>query len=450
MRRRLILSFGLVALAAIASMFIMLRQSAAGEVNMFMARGGMMGLDRVASDLEAYYAQTGSWDGAEQVMAASHPGQGHGMMGGNNLHLIVADAKKNIVADNQGSPGGKLTGSELENAIVLSKSNREVIGYLVAEGAVFENPAAGQNLLNRLVRAGLIAAAVSGAVALLLAWLLSVRLSKPIQALTRAAGKMAGGDLAQRVQVQGRDELASLGQAFNSMATSLEKAEQSRRAMTADIAHELRTPIAIQRAHLEALQDGVYELTPENLQPVIESTQLLTRLVEDLRTLALADAGELQIEKAPIDLAGLTARVVDRFCPEAERRNIQLRFDDLSSDPAATVQGDAIRLEQILNNLLSNSLRHSPDGGTVLVRRVVQGAWHEIHVSDSGPGIAAEDLPRIFERFYRADRARSREQGGTGLGLAIARQLALAHGGDLTAGNRPEGGAEFVLRLPAA
>ena len=185
-----------------------------------------------------------------------------------------------------------------------------------------------QYLLNQLLEAALVAGAVAGALSLLLALLLSYGLLKPVQDLTHAAAGMAGGDLSQRVQVKRRDELGTLGQAFNQMAASLERAEQNRRAMTADIAHELRTPVAVQRAHLEALQDGIYPLTVENLQPILDQTELLTRLVEDLRTLALADAGELRLERAPGDLSGLVGRAVDRFRPEAETREVRLAFDD--------------------------------------------------------------------------------------------------------------------------
>ena len=258
---------------------------------------------------------------------------------------------------------------------------------------------------------------------------------------------MAGGDLTQRVQVKRKDELGTLGEAFNHMAASLQRAEQNRRAMTADIAHELRTPIAIQRAHLEALQDGVYPLTPENLQPVLDQTELLTRLVDDLRTLALADAGELNLEIAALDLSQLVRRVIDRFQPEADMRGIHLKMSDEARGPVM-INGDANRIEQIFNNLLSNALRHTPaDGQVSLVLQLKEG-WVEARLSDTGDGIPAESLPRLFERFFRADKARSREEGGTGLGLAIARQLALAHGGDITAANRPEGGAEFIVRLP--
>jgi signal transduction histidine kinase len=355
-----------------------------------------------------------------------------------------------VVADSQAVPSGSLTAGERDGSIVLRGARGEDIGYLLAEVSGTGMMAARgneQQLLDRLVRAALIAAAIAGVLALLLALLLSYTLIQPVIDLTHAAAKMAGGDLSQRVQVKRQDELGTLGAAFNHMAGSLQRAEHNRRVMTADIAHELRTPIAIQRAHLEALQDGVYPLTAENLQPVLEQTELLTRLVDDLRTLALADSGELKLELAPLDLAALARRVIERFRAEAEARGIHLDLLDERGTPLM-VNADANRVEQIFNNLLSNALRHTPQGGEVRLRIGVQDGWAIAHLTDTGAGIPPEALPRLFERFFRADKSRSREEGGTGLGLAIARQLAISHGGDITAANRPEGGAAFVVRLP--
>ena len=451
MRVRLILAFALVVVAAIASFLLVARETVAFTVRSFISRGGMMGIETLASDLEVYYQQTGSWMGAEEVLDGFRMGRGRGMMGQGgmmmgDLRLRLASADGTFVADNQAAPQGVLSSREQSAAIALRDSQEAVVGYLLAEGG--SSPDAEQELLNGLVRAGWIAAGIAGLLSLLLAFLLSYGLLKPVQDLTKAAALMASGDLSQRVPVRSKDELGMLGQSFNNMAVSLDLAEQHRRAMTADIAHELRTPIAIQRAHLEALQDGIYPLTAANLHPVLDQTELLTRLVEDLRTLALADAGELKLDRAMLDLGDLVRRVIERFRPEAENRGITLRMDPPGASQPFSVSGDAGRIEQILHNLVSNALRHTPSGGTVAVRVMREAGWLELQVMDSGTGIPPEALPRLFERFYRADRSRSREAGGSGLGLAIARQLALAHGGDVAAENRPEGGALFTLRLP--
>jgi signal transduction histidine kinase len=449
MRLRLVLSYVLVVLVTIVSILLLVRQGAVREVGNYMTRAAM-GLDDLAADLEVYYQQNGSWEGATMLLAnhAGGRGMGQGMMMG-RPHLRLADARGDVVADSRDEPSGKLTSTERGAAIVLQTERGEVVGYLVAEASsgMMQARDNEQQLLDRLVRAAWIAATIAGGLALLLALLLSYGLLQPVVDLTRAAAKMANGDLSQRVQVKRKDELGTLGAAFNHMAASLQRAEQNRRAMTADIAHELRTPIAIQRAHLEALQDGVYPLTAENLQPVLDQTELLARLVDDLRTLALADSGELKLEMAPLDLSQLAQRVIERFRPEAEMRGVNLVLAGAPSGPVP-IHGDANRIEQVLNNLISNALRHTPLGGQVSLRIDIKDGWVEMYLADTGPGIPPEALPRVFERFYRADKSRSREEGGTGLGLAIARQLAVAHGGDIRAANRPEGGAEFTVRLP--
>jgi signal transduction histidine kinase len=230
------------------------------------------------------------------------------------------------------------------------------------------------------------------------------------------------------------------------MADSLLKAQESRRAMTADIAHELRTPLAVQMAHLEALQDGIYPLTSENLTPILEQNRLLNRLVEDLRTLALADAGQLKLERVKTDLAALARGLVERFRAQAASQGAEIQLDIEPGCPEISI--DPTRIEQILTNLLSNALRYTPAGGSVGVSLRCKGKIVHIAVHDSGTGIPEAALPYIFERFYRADRARNRNEGGSGLGLAIALKIAELHGGTLTAENDPRGGALFTLSLP--
>ena len=452
MRWRLILSFVLVVLVAIAAMLLIARQGVVREVGHYMTRS-VMGLEELASSLEWHYRQTGSWQGAGDIIweAFSGRGMGEGMMMG-RPRLRLADPEGNVLDDTLYKPTGRLSLAERGGAIPLIGSDGMIVGYLLVEGrgAMMGSGANEQFLLSRLLNAALVAGAIAGGLALLLGLVLSYGLLKPVGDLTRAAARMAGGDLSQRVRVTRADEIGTLGRAFKQMAESLERAEQNRRAMTADIAHELRTPVAVQRAHLEALQDGIYPLTVENLQPILDQTELLTRLVEDLRTLALADAGVLQMERVEADLAALAARTVDRFRPEAENRQVQLVFNDQTGGSLQPVRVDPGRIEQIINNLLTNALRYTPEGGSVSVTLCRKADSALLSVADTGPGIPEEALPRIFERFYRADKGRSRDSGGVGLGLAIARQLALAHGGDLTASNRRGSGAEFTLVLPAA
>jgi signal transduction histidine kinase len=302
------------------------------------------------------------------------------------------------------------------------------------------------SLLSRLNRAAVTAVVAAGMVAVFLALLLSYSLVRPVRALTKAASSLAMGDLSHRVQIQGNDELATLGQTFNQMAESLQMAEKSRRAMTADIAHELRTPLAVQRAHLEAIEDGVYPISLESLATIEEQNHLLTRLVEDLRTLAMADAGQLDLQITPIDYPELIRRVSRRYQPQAAERGIEIELSLDEDCPLLPV--DSQRIQQILHNLLTNALRYSPDGGQITLTLTCQMNLASLTVRDSGPGIPGDAMQNIFERFYRVNKSRTRSEGGTGLGLSIARKIAQAHGGDLTASNHPDGGAIFTLTLP--
>jgi two-component system OmpR family sensor kinase/two-component system sensor histidine kinase BaeS len=450
MRLKLFLSFVLIIIVTVVLVAWIARQGAIGEVRAFMFRGGMSGSEGLAGQLEGYYQQHESWEGVEALLQSPGHGQGMGQGGGMGMMaqiLRIADSDGVIVADSStANPSGQLTREEKDTAVELEVDG-ELVGYLVAEGGMSFSRGDEQFIINRINRAALIAGLVAGGIALFLAFFLAYRLLRPVQYLASATQKLAQGDLTQRVPVRGNDELAQLGQHFNDMADALEQAGEMRRAMTADIAHELRTPLAVQRANLEALQDGVYVLTPANLQPVLEQNLLLSRLVDDLRTLALADAGQLTLERVAVDFPALVGRVVERFQPQAAVQEVTLVYTP-QPQPLPELNLDPMRIEQILNNLLSNALRYTPQGGQVSLSILIAGKSVRLEVQDSGPGIPEEVLPHVFERFYRADRSRSRAEGGSGLGLAIARQLARAHGGELTAANAPQGGAVFTLVLP--
>jgi signal transduction histidine kinase len=455
MRLRLILSFGLIALVSVASVVLISRQNTARQVRAYMFRGGMAGAEGLVSALEEYYRVNGTWQGADVLLSPAMGGQGGrqgnpnagmGMMGWMNQRLRLADASGNLLVDTSSmGVAGKLTASELSGAIPLV-IGEEIVGYLLPEGGMPFNAVDEANLLDRLNRGVWTAALVAIGFSLALALWLSARLLRPVRDLTRAATEMAEGDLSQHVEVGGADELGILGQTFNQMASALEKAEEGRRAMTADIAHELRTPLAIQRAHLEAMEDGVNPASPENLASVLDQNLMLTRLVDDLRTLAMAEAGELELVRVPVDLPALVARLVESYRPQAETRSVDLEFSSPVTCPLLLL--DAGRVEQILGNLFSNALRFMPEGGRIGFSLACSGNVATLIVHDGGPGISGEALPHVFERFYRADRGRSRVEGGSGLGLAIARRLVEAHGGTISAANHPQGGAVFTLTFP--
>lgn len=454
MRLRLLLSFILVTLVSVTGVALIARNNAASAVRAYMFGGSMIDTNELVASLEDYYRANNSWQGVESLLTIPGHGMGMGkgqsgagMMMGQRLRL--ADAQGNLVMDTASSNvAGKFTAEELAAAATL-RVNGKVVGYLFYTGGMGYSQGDEKMLVNRLTQAAITAGLIAGGLSLLLALFLAYGLLRPVQEMTRAAQRLGQGDLSQRVQVKGSDELAVLGRTFNHMADSLQQSEESRRAMTADIAHELRNPLAVQRANLEALQDGIYPLSAENLQPVLEQNMLLSRLVEDLRTLALADAGQLKLECTSVDFVALVGRVMDRFRPQSDAQQVSLSLQTLPGAAGSnSAWADPMRLEQILTNLLSNALRFTPQGGRIELAVTAASDAFQLSIHDSGPGIPEESMLHIFERFYRADRSRSRAEGGTGLGLAIAKQLAHAHGGSLRAANHPQGGAVFTLTIP--
>lgn len=278
----------------------------------------------------------------------------------------------------------------------------------------------------------------------------SNRVSRPLTRLTRAARTLAEGDLNVRVGSSAVREIDDLAGAFNTMASSLSDADRQRRQMTADVAHELRTPISIIRGRLEGIQDGIYSATPDQIATLLNETALLERLIEDLRLLALADAGQLPLHTESIAPAPLLRSVVQSFAQQAQSQGIDLHTAELPTLPE--VEADPQRIAQVLSNLVANSLRHTPAGGTVLLNASATDQDGRqmvcISVRDTGTGIAPGDLPHIFDRFYRADPARTRAGGGAGLGLAIAKRMIDAHHGTICAESTPGAGTTVTFCLP--
>ena len=307
-----------------------------------------------------------------------------------------------------------------------------------------------EQVFTRAVTMALVAAVVvGGLVALLAAALFSRRVLRPVDTLTAAARRMGRGDLRQRVPVSARDEIGQLGLAFNAMAAGLERTERLRRQMVTDIAHELRTPLTNLRGYLEALRDGVYAPSPETLALLHEEAVLLAQLVDDLQDLTLAEAGQLSLRREPVRVADALVRAQQALLPQAEDKGVQLRVE-----PPATALPDVLaddrRLGQILRNLIANALRHTPPGGEVVLSATTSPEGVEVAVRDTGEGIAAEHLPHVFERFYRADASRARTTGGAGIGLAVVKQLVEAHQGRVGVQSTPGEGSTFRFTLPAA
>ena len=333
---------------------------------------------------------------------------------------------------------------------------RRVIGFVIFSAlslltllvvvAVLAFFLAGQGTLG--IREGLLLLVCLGVPLLLVmmsAGFFFLRVGSPLAELMAAADAVAAGDLSVRVREVGRGSIAGFARRFNRMTAELARAETARRNLTADVAHELRTPLQIIQGNLEGALDGVYEPTPAHLRATLDETRRLARLVGELQTLSLAEAGQLPLHRREVVAADLLEDVAARFAGAAAEAGVVLKVTPDAASPLLFV--DPERLEGVLSNLTANALRHTPAGGHVTLSATAAPGGAALTVADTGEGIAAADLPFVFDRFWRGDRARGRS-AGAGLGLAIARQLVLAHGGTIDVASAPGEGTIFTIRLP--
>lgn len=455
---RLSVAFGLVVVAAFALAGLLANLQVNSQFRRFMmnSQAGFA----IEPDLIAYFNDHGSWAGVESVFETSHGrgqgrgrGQGMGMQFG-RPDFVLADSSGQIVySDTTDKAVSELSQNQISTAIPLGSQNQPV-GYLLVDapvGSMAQLTGPARSFLAQTNRALWQAGLVAGGLAVLVSVIIARGLVVPLRRLSAVAGQIGQGRLGQQVSVNGADELAQLARAFNQMATDLQQAEQLRRYLIADVAHELRTPVSVIQGNLQAILEDIFPLEKSEIASIYDETLVLSRLIADLRDLAQAEAGQLDLNLQPLDLASLVKTITDLFKEVAREKNVTLAVEITEQLPPVSADPDRVR--QILHNLLANALRYTPEAGQVEVVAAVvtkPDRMVKISVADTGLGIAPRDLPHVFDRFWRADKSRSRREGGSGLGLAIARQLVEAQSGKIGVESELGRGSCFWFELPAS
>lgn len=474
---KLVLAFLLVALTAVGIVSFAIRLTSVDRLTELI-------LDQQRSTLqtalENYYTTTGSWKGIEenwiQIQFRSYSGtlsvtdfnkgqaaQTPFPQGGNNPPFPsrqgerdrrslfgLADAQGNvIIANNPDYPAGSTASpEELQYGTAITVRGKKVGTILVARIPPRFNPE--ENLYLQRNNTALLYAAIGATlIALVIGVILAATLVRPLQALTQASKNIAQGQLEQQVKVNSKDEIGQLAEAFNRMSQEVARVNQQRKQMTADIAHDLRTPLTVIAGYVESMQDGVLRPTPERFALIYTEIERLQNLVDDLKMLSQVDAGELPLHPMPIAPQTLLEHAAAPFEHRAEQQNITLSIAAEPSLPELNV--DEGRMMQVFGNLIINALRYTPSGGEIALSAAKKDGGVVLAVQDNGSGIAEEELPFIFDRFHRADKSRHSDSGESGLGLAIVKALVEAHHGTVRAHSMHGEGTriEFTLPIPA-
>jgi signal transduction histidine kinase len=440
---KLILAFLFVSLISIGVIVILTRFSANREFSKFVSNQYEAEL---AEELEGYYSSNSSWAGVDEAYIGRTANQ-FGPEGGHPSNYCVTDLNGLVVRESFSHKLGDIVGADvLEKSIPITVEEKTV-GYLLIEQPPNKRDPMETEFIRRLDYSLILTGVGTSILAFIFGAAISRTITKPIRELTSATHAMASGKLGQQVTVRSKDEIGELAQSFNKMNDDLARSFNLRKQMTADIAHELRTPLSLIIGHAEAVNDGVLPPTHENFEIIREEAERLEKLVNDLRTLSLADAGELSLDFQPVDINKLLADIKTHYMVQFNQKRISLDLEPASD--ILKVNLDPVRFSQVLMNILDNALRYTPDGGRVTVSTKQMKQNVEIAIQDSGEGVTPEEASHLFDRFYRADESRTREDGGSGLGLAIAKSIVEMHKGKIWAESEKGKGLRTIIQLPA-
>ncbi len=443
----------LIVVVSVGLMAYLTNISTTREFQQYISRGNMMYTQSLADSLGDLYAEEQGWNNIQETLRS--------LPLSTSVRILVTDSSGVIIADTAREWLGKESAEvSLSDGTPITVSGQTVGSlYLLTSGGMVRGHMGGripqaipmvvtseEDFLERvndsLWKVGLIAVAV----ALVIGLILTRQITRPVRALISGARHLTKGELSYRVTVKSRDEIGELADSFNIMASSLEKGEQSRRQLTADIAHELRTPLTVIEGTVDGIIDGVFQPDTEHLRSIKEQTALLTHLISDLRDISLAESGQLKLNLTSTDMVELVRRVVSNYEINAREKNIRIKLEE--EPQISEIEADTVRMEQVISNLLVNAIRHTPSSGSISVTIKNDEGGLAISVADTGEGIAQDDLPHVFERFYRSGSSRSRKEGGTGLGLAIVKQMVEAHGGKVWVESKKGTGSIFSILLP--
>lgn len=456
---KLAVAFVAVALAGLALVALYVYRTTVGEFGTFMVahnRGDIV--QRWAN----YYREHGSWQGVELELlappprppsattanlgdASSAPQPSDWIVRG---RVAVVDADGRVIIAGQGFELGQVAPRALVRDGVPITVDEQEVGRLLLGFVPNEPQSPQERFLGRFSMALLLGGSAAALLAVVLGVLLATSLTRPLRALRTAAEAVSRGEQVQPIPVRTHDELGGLATSFNRMTAELARAQQLRRQMTADIAHELRTPLTLILGHAEAVADGVLPADSQAIGVIYDEAQRLSRVVDDLRTLSLSDAGELSLLTEPVDPRALLESAVAAHRVAAQEAQVALALSVADDLPA--VEADPDRILQVLHNLVSNALRYTDAGGSITLSARPHQQGVLFGVQDTGRGIPVQELPSVFERFYRGDRSRHRDEGGSGLGLTIARSLIERHAGRIWAESEPGQGASLLFTLPLA